>query len=353
MLFRQLFDQVSSTYTYLLADEATREALLIDPVFEQHARDAALIRELELNLLCVLDTHCHADHVTGAWLMKRAFGSRIALAGRYGAQNVDLPLSHGSAIRFGRHQLEVRATPGHTDGCVSLVTEGQQAVFSGDALLVRGAGRTDFQQGDAARLFRSIREQLFTLPGACLVYPAHDYDGRAVSTIAEEQRFNPRIGGGAREEDFVGYMCNLALPHPKQLALAVPANLRAGRPEQEPSEPEMAWGPVVRTYAGLHEIAAEWLARHRHDVHVLDVRDSAELDGELGHLDGAQSIPLDELRARAAEVPSDKPVVVVCQTGRRSGMATLILAKAGVSRSASLAGGMVRWRELGLPSELA
>jgi sulfur dioxygenase len=353
MLFRQLFDQVSSTYSYLLADEDTREAVLIDSVFEQHARDAALIRELELNLSCVLDTHCHADHVTGAWLMKRAFGSRIGLARAYGAQNVDLLLAHGAAIPFGKHQLEVRATPGHTAGCLSLVTEAQRAVFSGDALLVRGAGRTDFQEGDAARLFRSIREQLFTLPDQCLVYPAHDYDGRIVSTIAEERSFNPRIGGGAREEDFVGYMRNLALPHPKQLAVAVPANLRAGRPETEPSEPAAPWGPIVRTYAGLYEISAEWLARHRHDVHVLDVRSPAELDGELGHLDGAQPVPLDELRQRIAEVPTEKPVVVVCQTGRRSGMATLILAKAGVLHSASLAGGMVRWRELGLPSELA
>jgi rhodanese-related sulfurtransferase len=216
---------------------------------------------------------------------------------------------------------------------------------------VRGAGRTDFQQGDAARLFRSIREELFTLPDACIVYPAHDYDGRTASTIAEERLYNPRIGGGAREEDFVGYMRNLALPHPKQLAVAVPANLRAGRPELEQAPP-VVWGPLVRTYAGLYEIGPEWLARHRRDVHVLDVRGSAELGGELGQLDGAQLIPLDELRARAAEVATDKPVVVVCQTGRRSGMATLILAKAGVSQSASLAGGMVRWRELGLPSEL-
>ena len=164
VLFRQLFDPTSSTYTYLLADETTREAVLIDCVFEQHARDAALLRELGLRLIATLDTHCHADHVTGAWLMKSAFGSRIGLSAAYGANNVDLPLAHGDVVRFGGQALGVRATPGHTDGCLSFVTPDRSAVFTGDALLVRGAGRTDFQSGDAHRLYRSIREQLFTLP---------------------------------------------------------------------------------------------------------------------------------------------------------------------------------------------
>lgn len=349
MIFRQLFDQVSSTYTYLLADERTREAVLIDPVFEQHARDAALIRELELKLLCTLDTHCHADHVTGAFLMKAALGSREGLSKEYGATNVDLPLSHGDVVTFGAHSLEVRATPGHTDGCLSFVTDDKSMVFTGDALLVRGAGRTDFQQGDAHRLYRSIHEQLFTLPAECIVYPAHDYEGRTSSTIGEERRHNPRIGGGAREEDFVGYMQNLALPHPKQLAVAVPANLRGGEPEGGITAAPK-WGPVVTTYAGTPEIAPDWVAQHRDDVHVLDVRSAAEFDGELGHLAGAQLIPLDDLRARVAEVKADKPVVVVCQTGKRSAMGAAILRKAGVADAANLAGGMVRWRELGLPS---
>ena len=350
MLFRQLYDQVSSTYTYLLADERTREAVLLDCVFEQHARDAALIRELGLTLSCALDTHCHADHVTGAWLMKAELGSRIGLSAEYGAANVDLPLAHGAAIRFGAEALEARATPGHTSGCLSFVTADREMVFTGDALLVRGAGRTDFQGGDASRLFRSIREQLFTLPDACVVYPAHDYDGRTSSTIGEERAFNPRIGGGAREEDFVGYMRNLGLPHPKLLAAAVPANLRAGEPEDPGVTSVPAWGPIVRTYAGITEIAPEWVARHRDEVHVLDVRSAAEFDGELGHLEGAELIPLDELRERTAEVSADKPVVVVCQTGRRAAMGTVILARAGVARVANLAGGMVRWRDLGLPT---
>jgi glyoxylase-like metal-dependent hydrolase (beta-lactamase superfamily II) len=350
MIFRQLFDQVSSTYSYLLADERTREAVLIDPVFEQHARDLALIRELELTLRYVLDTHCHADHVTGAFLMKQALGAQICLARAYAAENVDFALAHGDTVRFGAHALEVRATPGHTAGCLSFVNEAQTLLFTGDALLVRGAGRTDFQGGDAHKLYASIREQLFTLPDSCLVYPAHDYDGRTASTIGEERRHNPRIGGDAREEDFVGYMQNLGLPHPKQLAVALPANLRSGKPEREDHAHGTAWGPVITTYAGLPEIAPEWVARNRGALQLVDVRSADELVGELGQLEGARSLPLDQLRERSAELDRAKPVVLVCQTGKRSGMGTVILKKAGFSEVANLAGGMVRWRELGLPS---
>ncbi len=350
MIFRQLFDHVSSTYTYLLADERTREAVLIDTVFEQHQRDAALLRELDLELRYVLDTHCHADHVTGAWLMKTELGGRIGLSRAYGADNVDVPLQHGSLIRFGSYLLEARETPGHTDGCLSFVTADRTMVFTGDALLVRGAGRTDFQSGDAHRLYHSIQSQLFTLPLDCMIYPAHDYEGRTVSTVSEELRHNPRIGGGAREEDFVGYMNNLGLPHPKQMTAAVPANLRSGKPEHDTGPKAPDWGPVITTYAGISEISPEWVARHREQVQLLDVRTPSEFDAELGHLSGAQLIPIDELRARTPEVPGDKPVVVVCQTGKRASMGTLILKKAGHARVANLAGGMVRWRELGLPS---
>jgi glyoxylase-like metal-dependent hydrolase (beta-lactamase superfamily II)/rhodanese-related sulfurtransferase len=352
MIFRQLFDHVSSTYSYLLADELSREALLIDPVFEQHARDVALIRELELKLVYVLDTHCHADHVTGAWLMKRELGSQICLSGAYPAENIDVRLAHGDTLRLGASAIEVRATPGHTNGCLSFVTEDHAQVFTGDALLVRGAGRTDFQQGDPRRLFQSIREQLFTLPDDCLVYPAHDYDGRTASTIGEERRHNPRIGGDAREEDFIGYMRNLGLPHPKQIAVAVPANLRAGRPETEPVGEAPKWGPVISTYAGLPEIAPEWVALHSPDVQLVDVRGPDEFKGELGHLQAAQLIPLEQLRDRSVELSKERPVVLVCQTGKRSGMGTVILKQAGFTQVANMAGGMVRWRELGLPAPI-
>ena len=344
MHVRQLFDSTSSTYSYLVS--SGNEAVLIDPVYEQHTRDAALIDELGLSLVATLDTHVHADHVTGAWLMHERFGSKVGLAAIYNADGVDRGLAAGDRIAVGTEFLDVRATPGHTDGCLSYVALGM--VFTGDALLVRGAGRTDFQAGDARQLFRSIREQLFSLPDDTIVYPGHDYSGRTSSTIGEERRHNPRIGRGAREEDFVGYMTNLGLPHPKQLAVAVPANMKAGKPDAPMAAPP-SWGPVITTYAGHQEIAPEWVATHRADVHLVDVRSAPELTGELGHITGVQHIPLEELRARTGEIARDKPVVVICQTGTRSAMGTLILRAAGNTACANLAGGMVRWRELGLP----
>ncbi|HEY1417671.1 MAG TPA: MBL fold metallo-hydrolase [Myxococcaceae bacterium] len=350
MIIRQHYDPTSSTYSYLLVDPVSREAVLIDPVIGLHSRDAALIRELGVNLVATLDTHCHADHVTGAWRMKQEFGSRIGLAAVYGAANVDLPLEHGSVVRFGEESLEVRATPGHTAGCLSFVSADGRHVFTGDALLVRAVGRTDFQQGSAAHLFESVRTQLFSLPDDCVVHPGHDYEGRTCSTIGEERRYNPRLGGEAKLEDFVGYMQNLGLPHPKLLAVAVPANMTCGR-EAEGSEPSPpGWAPVVESYAGVPEIAPEWLTQHRHEVEIIDVRARAEFEGELGHLEGAKLMPLDELRTRIDEIPATRPVVFICQTGKRSAMAATLLRKAGRTQVANLAGGMTRWRQLGLPS---
>ena len=227
MIVRQHFDPVSSTYTYLLIDSPSGEAVLIDPVLEQHARDAALIRELGVRLLYSLDTHCHADHVTGAWAMKRAFGCRIGLAEVYGASNVDLPLRPGMVVRFGAEALEVRATPGHTAGCLSFVSADHRCVFTGDALLIRGCGRTDFQNGDPGQLYDSIVSVLFELPDDTLVYPAHDYAGRTVSTIGEERRFNPRIANTPRDA-FIARMNALRLPSPAHIAESVPANRECG-----------------------------------------------------------------------------------------------------------------------------
>jgi sulfur dioxygenase len=227
LIFRQLFDAETSTFTYLLGCEATRQAVLLDCVFEQHLRDVALVRELGLDLALTLETHVHADHVTGGWLMKQAVGSRIALSADAGAVGADVLLRHGDVVDFGRERLGVRATPGHTNGCLSFVLADESMAFTGDSLLIRGAGRTDFQQGSAATLYRSVHEQLYSLPDDCLLYPAHDYNGRGVTTVAEEKAYNPRLGAGVREQDFQGYMDNLGLPHPKKLDIAVPANLTA------------------------------------------------------------------------------------------------------------------------------
>lgn len=348
MIFRQLFDLQSSTYTYLLADEQTRQALLIDPVFEQFERDRALIRELELRLQFTLDTHVHADHVTAAWRFREALGSRIVLSKHGGASGVDVAVDHGDEVAVGSVRLSVRATPGHTNGCVTFVSAGEAMAFTGDALLIRGAGRTDFQQGSAVALYRSITQQIFTLSDECLLYPAHDYSGRTVTTVAEEKRWNPRVGGEANEGDFVGYMTNLGLPHPKQIDFAVPANLKCGRPDGVLRDDAPKWGPAIHTFAGGLEIEPTWVADHRGQVTILDVREPAEVVGDLGRIDGSVHIPLGELPQRAGEIERDRPVICVCRSGRRSAQAATLLQKAGVNDVANMAGGMIRWRALGL-----
>ncbi|MEY3298550.1 MAG: hypothetical protein RLZZ597_1810 [Cyanobacteriota bacterium] len=352
LIFRQLFDADSSTYTYLLADPATKEAVLIDPVFEQHLRDRALLEELDLTLLYTLDTHCHADHVTGAWLMQQAVGSKIGISGRYGdmLSGADVLLDHGDVVKFGHRSLDVRATPGHTDGCVTLVLDDQSMAFTGDCLLIRSAGRCDFQQGNASAMYRSITEQIFSLPDDCLVWPAHDYSGRTVSSIKEEKLYNPRIGGEADERDFVGYMDNLGLPHPKKIDIAIPANCICGRPEDGTTPVIATWGPVRQTYSGIREIEPQWVAENLDQVHVLDVRGVEEFNDELGHIQGAQLIPLHELDQRVGEVSADRPVVTVCKSGRRSGQASIILKKKGLSEVASMRGGMLKWNQTELPT---
>src|SRR4051812_33992287 len=164
MIFRQLFDAQTSTFSYLLGDERTHQAVIIDSVFEQHWRDLALVRELELSLALTLETHVHADHVTGSWLMKEAVGSQIATSRTSGTQGGDRNLNDGEVLEIGDLRVEVRATPGHTGGCLSFVLHEQRVVFTGDALQIRGAGRTDFQEGDPRQLFHSVRERLLTLP---------------------------------------------------------------------------------------------------------------------------------------------------------------------------------------------
>lgn len=351
IIFRQLFDTASSTYTYLLADDG--EAVLIDPVFEHVRRDMALLRELGLTLVTTLDTHVHADHVTGAWLLRQRCGSAIALAAAARAEGVDRPLQHGDTVAFGQRHLAVRATPGHTNGCLTYVLDDESMAFTGDALLIRGCGRTDFQQGSPEALFRSVREQILSLPDGCLLYPAHDYRGLTATSVREERRFNPRLGGDANLDDFAGHMKHLGLPHPKLIDIAVPANLRCGRPAGDvvpPGDPD--WAPLATTFGGLWEItpgALEERLAADAEVQVVDVREPAEFVDALGHVPGARLLPLAELAARLGELDRSRPVVAVCRSGTRSAQATLLLQKAGFERVANLAGGMLRWRAEGLP----
>jgi len=344
MIFRQLFDPASSTYTYLLGDPASGEALVVDPVLEHWQRDAALLRELGLRPTTTLETHVHADHVTAAWWLKREFGCEIALSARGGAEGVDRPLQHDDRVRFGRRHVQVRETPGHTAGCLTFVLDDASLALTGDCLLIRGTGRTDFQQGDARAMFRSIRDQIMTLPAECLLYPAHDYRGLTASSVGEERRSNPRIADNVGEDDFVGHMKNLNLPHPKLLDIAVPANLKVGRPDagvEQQRRPE--WAPLRFTVAGIWEIEPGALAELPGRVQVVDVRTADEYSGPLGHIDGARLIPLEQLPSRVAELAGDTPVVVVCRSGSRSAQGAVLLQKAGLKQVANLAGGMLRW----------
>ena len=348
LIFRQLFDPQSSTYTYLLADSETRDAVIVDPVFEQMRRDAALIHELGLTLRWTLESHVHADHVTAAWLLKRRLGVKIAVSRNGGADGADRLLAAGDTIAFGRRLLRVRPTPGHTSGCLTYVLDDESAAFTGDCLLIRGTGRTDFQGGDAAAMYRSVHEQIFTLPETCLLYPAHDYRGLTVTSVAEERRFNPRLGGEIGLDDFTGYMANLRLAHPKKIAEAVPANLHCGRPASDPSAgADPGWAPLTFTFAGLWEIQPQVLEELQGPVQILDVREADEFAGPLGHIAGAILIPLGTLASRVAELDRERPIVAVCRAGSRSAQAVAILAQAGFTAVANLAGGMLRWRAEG------
>ncbi|PCJ16699.1 MAG: MBL fold metallo-hydrolase [Gammaproteobacteria bacterium] len=350
VILKQLFDRRSSSYSYLLFDSQSLQAILIDPVYERHQRDLSLINELNLNLLSCIETHCHADHITGAWLMKHATSCKIAASLRSGITSLDHPLKDQDTLSFGQHRLLVRETPGHTDGCISLVLNDEAMVFTGDSLLIRGCGRTDFQQGSAENLYHSIKNTLFNLPDHCIVYPAHDYAGRMCSSIGEEKNHNPRIGGDANEKDFLGYMENMQLPHPKQIDIAVPANLKAGRPnkDQLPIQPD--WAPVITTFSQILKITPQWVAAHRDQVHILDVRSSEEFNEQNMRIDGAQNIPIDELQGRISEIPDDKPIMTFCRSGKRSTLAFTILQKEGRKKVANIDGGLLRWQEEGLPT---
>jgi sulfur dioxygenase len=226
MIFRQLFEPVSSTYTYLLGCESTRQAVLIDPVMPVWERDLAVLNELGLKLACTVETHIHADHITSALQLKREAGSRIAYPAMSRVPCSDIAIEEGGGLEVGGIRLQALHTPGHTDDHFAYIADGR--VFTGDALLIDGCGRTDFQNGDAATLYRSVHEKLFTLADDTLVYPAHDYQSRHVSTIAQERTRNPRLGGGKTAEEFLKIMGELKLPYPKFIEHAVPGNRLCG-----------------------------------------------------------------------------------------------------------------------------
>lgn len=230
MIFRQLFEPIACAYTYLIACEKTGEAALIDPVLETAERDLALIKGLRLQLKYSIETHLHADHVTGAASLRDRTGCRAAFPEQSGVDTADVQVREGEPISVGTLRLEPMHVPGHTNDhhAYILRTEDGVRIFTGDALMIDGCGRTDFQNGDAGTLYRSVHDKIFTLPDETLVYPGHDYQQRQVTSVGQEKARNPRLGGGKTLQEFVAIMAALDLPRPKKMDVAVPANRQCG-----------------------------------------------------------------------------------------------------------------------------
>lgn len=224
--FRQLFDEKSWTYTYLLADINSKEAILIDPVLEQAKRDTQLLQELGLTLTYALNTHMHADHITGTGYLKQLLPGTLSVISEASGAKADKYLKDNEVVQFGRFELRALGTPGHTNGCMTFVVEEQGIAFTGDTLLIRGCGRTDFQEGNSRTLYKSVHEKIFALPDNFRLFPAHDYKGNTQTTVAEEKQYNPRLTKDI--DTFVEIMENLNLPYPKMIDKAVPANRECG-----------------------------------------------------------------------------------------------------------------------------
>jgi glyoxylase-like metal-dependent hydrolase (beta-lactamase superfamily II)/rhodanese-related sulfurtransferase len=336
MIFKQLFEKETSTYTYLLADPITKEAVIIDPVVEMVERDLKLIDELGLNLIYTLDTHVHADHITGSGLLRDKTGAQSVVSEVANVECADIAANDGERLYFGSYNIEVRSTPGHTDGCVSYIVEdsGKTYAFTGDALFIRGTGRTDFQQGDAMTLYRSVYQKIFTLPDNTLVYPGHDYKGHTSSTVAEEKAHNPRLNTRMSEKQFVEIMDNLQLDLPRKIDVALPANQACGLPEKEEESSiktvQEVWPSEIRT-----------LSNYR----IIDVRQPEEFHGPQGHIDGAKMVPLATVPTEAANWSPDDKILVVCRSGARSGGACNYLVQNGFQDVTNLRGGMMAWQD--------
>uniref|UniRef100_A0A0N5BSC3 Persulfide dioxygenase ETHE1, mitochondrial n=1 Tax=Strongyloides papillosus TaxID=174720 RepID=A0A0N5BSC3_STREA len=225
-IFRQFYEAATSTYTYLIGCEKTRDAIIIDPVLETFERDSKYVREMDLNLLYGINTHVHADHITGTGELKKVFPKMKSILSPYSGGKADIYINYDNPLKIGGLNFYFLSTPGHTNGCTTIVSDDLEACFTGDTLLIRGCGRTDFQGGSAEKLYKSITEKIFKLPEHYNVYPGHDYNGVHNSTIREEKKYNPRLTKSL--EEFVEIMKNLNLDKPKQIEKAVPVNLKDG-----------------------------------------------------------------------------------------------------------------------------
>lgn len=342
IIFHQLFESESSTYTYIIADPVTLEAAIIDPVLETVDRDVKLIEELGLKVIYALDTHIHADHITGAGELRKRLSLKSAVSEQAEVSCVDIPLTDGEELFLGQKKIKVLATPGHTNTCLSFVFENM--VFTGDALLIRGCGRTDFQQGSSETLFKSVREKLFKLPDETLVYPGHDYKGLLSSTIGLEKKFNARLKESIQLEDFKKIMAELKLANPKKIHEAVPANLACGLAKGSRTlHPQIVDGIPEITVEDLNFNFAQI---KKNKVMLIDVRNPDEFNNELGHIEGAQLVTLgSQLTQFLEKTDRSQELIFICRSGGRSGQATQEGLKLGFKFVANMTGGMIRWNE--------
>jgi len=340
MIFRQLFDSASATYSYLLASRRGGEALIIDPVLEKVDRYLQLMQELDLKLVKAVDTHLHADHTTGLGALRDRTRCITAMGEQTKADVVSMRLSEGDKLTIEGLSLDVLYTPGHTDDSYSFVMGDR--VFTGDTLLIRGTGRTDFQNGDPRMQYESIFGKLLRLPEDMLVFPAHDYKGETVSTIGEEKRFNLRLRVKSADE-YVELMNNLKLPNPKMMDVAVPANMHVGLHQDEIAKRGWALtADQAKALLGTPGIA------------LIDLREQSERD-KHGVIPGSLHLPYPDLLKNIsaggvlyelARSTNKKPVFY-CAFGERSAMAVQAAQDTGISSACHIEGGIDAWKKAG------
>jgi sulfur dioxygenase len=343
VIFRQLFEATSGTYTYLLASRRGGEALIIDPVLEKVDRYLQLIRELDLKLVKAIDTHLHADHITGLGALRDRTHCITVMGEQSGVDVVSMRIADGDRLGIEGISLDVAYTPGHTDDSYSFVMPDR--VFTGDTLLIRGTGRTDFQNGDPRAQYESIFNRLLRLPDETMVFPAHDYKGDTVSTIAEEKRYNPRLQVKSVDE-YIALMNNLNLSNPKMMDVAVPANMRQGLAQQE----------IARRGWAVTAGQARDLIGSRDSV-LIDLRERTERE-KHGVIPGSLHAPYPDLRENIQEggmlhelaSATNKRLVFYCAFGERSAMAVQAAQDAGLATACHIHGGIDAWKKADGPN---
>jgi len=342
MIFRQLFDSTSGTYTYILASRKGGEALIIDPVLEKVDRYLQLVRELDLELVKAADTHLHADHITGLGALRDRTQCITVMGEQTHADVVSMRVAEGDRIEIEGLRLDVLYTPGHTDDSYSFLLADR--VFTGDTLLIRGTGRTDFQNGDPRAQYDSIFNKLLKLPDATLVYPAHDYKGDTVSTIGEEKQYNPRLKVNSIDE-YAELMNNLKLPNPKMMDVAVPANMRVGLAQQDVAR--RGWALSAAEAIALCGCA---------DVAIVDLRETGERE-KHGVIPGSLHAPYPALPQHIGAggllhdlaATSGKRIVFCCAFGERSAMAVRAAQDKGLTTACHIEGGIDAWKKANGP----